>query len=205
MNHFLTVTIKKKGDQIVADEGTFELTPTTEQAEKLKNYVGKEVYFGVRPEDLTYCEAPVAVNNMQMKISNKEPLGAETHLFLATRGQNIIARVQASTKESFKLGETVNFEPAMARCKFFVKSPENPDEEVNICEDIQAPWLKNLITGEVGYDKVTINTAIDDPEESAKAAKAAKKAAKAEAKAKAKAEKEAAKAAKAEAAESESK
>ncbi|MBB5217853.1 MULTISPECIES: sn-glycerol-3-phosphate ABC transporter ATP-binding protein UgpC [Treponema] len=151
--NFLTVTIKKKGDAIIADEGTFELVPTAEQQVALKEYVGKDVYFGVRPEDLAYGDAPFAENNMQMKVSNKEPLGAETHLFLATKGQNIIARVQASAKESFKLGETVNFQPAMNRCKFFVKNPEDLDAELNICERIEAPWLVNALTGEVGYKK----------------------------------------------------
>lgn len=151
--NFLTVNIKKSGDKIVADEGTFVLTPTAEQQAALKNYVGKDVYFGVRPEDLTYQAEPSAENNMQLKVTNKEPLGAETHLFLATKNQNIIARVQASTKESFKLGETVNFRPSMERCKFFAKNPEDVDTELNLCEKIDAPWLVNPLTGKVGYDK----------------------------------------------------
>jgi multiple sugar transport system ATP-binding protein len=152
--NFMTVTIKKVGDKIVADEGTFELTPTEEQQAALKNYVGKQVYFGIRPEDLTYQATPAAENNMQMKVVNKEPLGAETHLFLQSKDQSIVARVQASAKESFKLGETVNFKPDITRCKFFVKNPEDLDEELNICEKIDAPWLKNPLTGAVGYDKV---------------------------------------------------
>ena len=152
--NFMTVTIKKVGDKIVADEGTFELTPTDEQQAALKNYVGKQVYFGVRPEDLSYQASPAAENNMQMKVVNKEPLGAETHLFLQSKDQSIVARVQASAKESFKLGETVNFKSDMTRCKFFVKNPEDLDEELNICEKIDAPWLKNPLTGAVGYDKV---------------------------------------------------
>jgi len=112
-----------------------------------------------------------------MKVTNKEPLGAETHLFLATKGQSIIARVQASSKESFKLGETVNFKPTMERCKFFAKNPEDLDEELNICEKIEAPWLTNPLTGKVGYDKVTADH-LEDPEAAKKAAKEAKKAAK---------------------------
>ncbi|MCH5291256.1 MAG: ABC transporter ATP-binding protein [Treponema sp.] len=153
--NFLTVTLKKKGDQVVADEGSFELVPTPEQQAFLKDHVGREVYFGVRPEDLAYQAAPAANNNMQMKVTNKEPLGAETHLFLSTnKGQSIIARVQASTKASFKLGETVNFSPDMSRCKFFAKCPEDLDEEKNLCEKIDAPWLVNPLTGAVGYDKI---------------------------------------------------
>lgn len=175
--NFLSVTVKKQGDKIVVDEGTFELVPTAEQAECLKDYVGKEVYFGVRPEDLVYQDSPASENNMQMKVINKEPLGAETHLTLATKSQNIIARVQASAKEGFKLGETVNFKPEMTRCKFFAKNPEDPDEELNLCEKIDRPWLVNPITGEIGYDKVTVEHSVD-PEQAKKDAKAAAKAAK---------------------------
>ncbi len=175
--NFLTVTIKKEGDKIVADEGSFTLTPTAEQQEALKDYVGKEVYFGVRPEDLGYLADASGENVMQMKVTNKEPLGAETHLFLATKGQNIIARVQASSKESFKLGETVNFRPTIERCKFFAKNPEDLDAELNICEKIEAPWLVNALTGAIGYEKVT-SEHLEDPEAARKAAKEAKKAAK---------------------------
>ncbi|WP_407400324.1 ABC transporter ATP-binding protein [Treponema sp.] len=159
--NFMTVSVKKDGDKIVVDEGTFTLVPTAEQQKYLSEFVGKEVYFGVRPEDLTYAEAPAAENNMQMKVSNKEPLGAETHLFLASKNQSVVARVLASSKGDFKIGETVNFVPAMERCKFFVKDTEDLSKEINICEKdkISAPWLKNALTGEVGY-KVAIGSEI---------------------------------------------
>src|SRR5574344_2120144 len=45
--NFLTVTSKKSGDKIIADEGTFELVPTADQLKTLKEYVGKEVFFGI--------------------------------------------------------------------------------------------------------------------------------------------------------------
>ena len=49
----------------------------------------------------------------------------------------------------------------MERCKFFAKNPEDQSKEINICEadKISAPWLKNAITGEVGY-KVAIGSEI---------------------------------------------
>ena len=159
--NFMTVTVKKEGDKVVVDEGTFTLVPTAEQQKYLSEYVGKEVYFGVRPEDLSFAEAPAAENNMQMKVSNKEPLGAETHLFLSSKNQSVVARVLASSKGDFKIGETVNFVPSMDRCKFFVKDSEELSNEINICEKdkISAPWLKNAVTGEVGY-KVQIGSEI---------------------------------------------
>ena len=56
----------------------------------------------------------------------------------------------------------------------FAKNPEDLDEELNICEKIEAPWLVNPLTGAVGYDKVSIDHSID-PKEAKKLAKAAKK------------------------------
>lgn len=125
--NFLTVKIVEKGGQLLADEGSFEIVPTAEQAASLKAYIGKEVYFGIRPEDLTFNKAPVASNNMQMKVSVIEPLGAETNLFLSTKTQSVIARCSPDNK--YTIGETVNFTPVMEKGKFFDK-----DTELNICE-----------------------------------------------------------------------
>ena len=91
--NFLNVKIGEKGGKIIADEGTFELTVTDDQAKILKNYVGKELYFGIRPEDMEYSSSPAAANNMQLKVSVIEPLGAETHLFLNTKTQSMVVRI----------------------------------------------------------------------------------------------------------------
>lgn len=125
--NFLSVKIVEKGGKLVADEGTFEIEPTAEQATALKAYVGKEVYFGIRPEDLAYQTSPAEKNNMQMKISVIEPLGAETNLFLSTKTQQITARCSPDYK--YSIGDTANFVPDMEKGKFFDK-----DTELNICE-----------------------------------------------------------------------
>ncbi|HPY52477.1 MAG TPA: sn-glycerol-3-phosphate ABC transporter ATP-binding protein UgpC [Treponemataceae bacterium] len=129
--NFLTVKIIEKGGKLIADEGSFEIIPTEEQAKTLKNYIGKEVYFGFRPEDLTYVKTPAPVNNMQMKISVIEPLGAETHLHLQTKTQQIIAVVEPDNK--YQIGDTANFTPLLEKGKFFDK-----DTELNICEVVKS-------------------------------------------------------------------
>ena len=96
--------------------------------------VGKEVTFGIRPEDLQYQAAPAAENNMQVKVTNKEPLGAETHVFVQVRDANIVAKV--SPEVVVQLGDTINFTPDMTRAKFF-----DLDTEINICEpEIEKKW-----------------------------------------------------------------
>ncbi|MBR1616487.1 MAG: sn-glycerol-3-phosphate ABC transporter ATP-binding protein UgpC, partial [Treponema sp.] len=115
--NFFTLKIEEKDGKIVANEGSFTLTPTPEQQEKLKAYVGKEVYFGVRPEDLEYQAAPAAENNMQLKVTNKEPLGADTHVFVQVKDKTIVARVAPDVE--VQLGDSINFVPNMAKSKFF--------------------------------------------------------------------------------------
>lgn len=129
--NFLTVKIIEKGGQIVADEGSFEIVPTAEQQKVLKDYLNKEMYFGVRPEDLEYVKTPASKNNMQMKVSVKEPLGNETLLFVSTKTQQIIVRT--SPDVTFQIGDTVNFKPLMEKAKFFDK-----ENELSICDDVKA-------------------------------------------------------------------
>ena len=136
--NFLTVKVLEKNGAIVCDEGSFEINPTEEQAKKLKDWVGKEITFGIRPEDLKYVEKPAAKDDMQMKITNKEPLGAETHLYLiSNKGQSIIAKTTATAE--FRLGDTVNVVPNMEKAKFFEINPDAA-EEMNICDVIEKKW-----------------------------------------------------------------
>lgn len=131
--NFFTLKIEEKDGKVVANEGTFTLVPTEEQQKKLKAYVGKEVYFGVRPEDLEYQAAPAAENNMQLKVTNKEPLGADTHVFVQVKDKTIVARVAPDVEVA--LGDSINFVPNMEKAKFF-----DYQTEVNICEEIKNTW-----------------------------------------------------------------
>jgi multiple sugar transport system ATP-binding protein len=133
--NFLTVKVLEKNGKIVCDEGSFEINPTDEQAKYLKDYVNKEVSFGIRPEDLTYVDKPAGKDDMQMKITNKEPLGAETHLYLVSnKGQSIIAKTTANAE--FRLGDSVNVVPDMTKAKFFAMD----EDELNICDQIEKKW-----------------------------------------------------------------
>ena len=128
--NFLTVKVIEKGGKLVVDEGSFEITPTDDQAKKLKDYIGKEVYFGIRPEDLIYQKTAAAHNNLQMKVSVIEPLGADTHLHLLSKTQSVVAVTEPENK--FQIGDTANFTPIMEKAKFFDK-----ETELNICEEVK--------------------------------------------------------------------
>ncbi len=120
--NFLNVKVLEKGGSLIIDEGSFELKPDEEHVKYLKKYVGKEVFFGVRPEDLDYVPQPAPVNNMQLKVTVVEPLGADIHLWVATKSQPLVARTEP--QHTFRIGDMANFVPKMKKARYFDKETE---------------------------------------------------------------------------------
>jgi multiple sugar transport system ATP-binding protein len=120
--NFLTVKVTDKNGSIVLEEGSFEIKPAAEHASYLKDYVGKEVYFGIRPEDLSFVETPAAENNMKVKVEVIEPLGADIHLWIKTETQPLVARTEPN--HSFTIGESINLVPHLDKARYFDKETE---------------------------------------------------------------------------------
>jgi multiple sugar transport system ATP-binding protein len=120
--NFLSVKVLEEGGAVVLDEGSFKLKPAQEHVEYLRKYVGKEVYFGIRPEDLTYSQASTGENNIPTKITVVEPLGADIHLWLTTATQSLVARTEPH--HTFKVGDTANFSPRLEKARYFDKETE---------------------------------------------------------------------------------
>ncbi len=120
--NFLNVKVLEKGGSVVLEEGSFEVKPAEEHVKYLKKYVGKEVYFGIRPEDLIYVGDPAAENNMPLSVTLSEPLGAEINVHLSTSNQYLLSRTPPH--HTFKIGETVNFQPKMEMARYFDKDTE---------------------------------------------------------------------------------
>jgi len=119
--NFLTVKVLGDGGSIMLDEGSFKVKPAAAHQESLKKYVGKELYFGIRPEDLSYSDKP-GENNIPVKITVVEPLGADIHLWLTTATQPLVARTEPH--HEFKVGDAANFIPRMDKARYFDKETE---------------------------------------------------------------------------------
>ncbi|GHV68061.1 sugar ABC transporter ATP-binding protein [Spirochaetia bacterium] len=119
--NFLTVKVVEKGGSLVLEEGSFDIKPPADQAAILKRYVGKEIFFGIRPEDLTYTTSP-GENNLPVKITVVEPLGADIHLWLTTNTQPLVARTEPH--HAFKVGDVANFTPRLDKARYFDKETE---------------------------------------------------------------------------------
>ena len=133
--NFLTVKVMEKdGAIILAEAGTFSVKPAPEHAGYLKNYLDKEIFLGIRPEDMLFREQAAPENNMPLKVEVVEPLGADTTLWLTTGGQPLVARTEPTY--AFKMGDMVNFTPRMEKARYFDR-----ETELSILADLDAAAL----------------------------------------------------------------
>jgi multiple sugar transport system ATP-binding protein len=119
--NFLNVKVVEEGSGIMLVEDSFKIKADASHTEYLKKYVGKEVFFGIRPEDMSYTKAE-GNNSMSLKVTVVEPLGADIHLWLTTKSQPLVARTEP--QHEFKVGDTAAFIPRMEKARFFDKETE---------------------------------------------------------------------------------
>jgi multiple sugar transport system ATP-binding protein len=116
------LTLQYEGGALkCAGEGGFAISPTAAHAEALSGYAGKQVYFGIRPEDLSYREQG-GDNAIPAEITNVEPLGADIHLVLMAGGQPLVARTEPNYR--FKVGDTAYLAPNMEKAQYFDRETE---------------------------------------------------------------------------------
>ena len=119
--NFLSVKVREENGAIVLEESSFKIKADTSHYEYLKSHVGKEVFFGIRPEDMTYAEKEGS-NTIKVTVTVVEPLGADIHLWLTTESQPLVARTEPH--HVFKVGDTVYFTPRMEKARFFDRETE---------------------------------------------------------------------------------
>ncbi len=117
--NFLDTKVVQVDGGIAVDGGSFTLKIPSDKQEKLADYVGKEVIFGIRPEDvfdknLSPLVTPTPDNTARMKVEVIEPMGAIAYLYLNTGRHSIVASVDSSThaKEAGELDMVFNMEKA---------------------------------------------------------------------------------------------
>jgi multiple sugar transport system ATP-binding protein len=112
--NFLDAKLVKEGNKYYLDgAGSFKvLIPDQKINEypQIKDYVGKEVVFGIRPEDLvdasvTHEFEVIDDNSFDANVEVVEPMGAEIYLYLAINDHTMIARVEVETKA--KVGDNI--------------------------------------------------------------------------------------------------
>ena len=127
--NFFTVKLVKEGNDVAAVFGDNKIIIPPSKLAKFadEDYIGKEVYMGIRPEnihdeDVFIQAAPNAVVDCNVEVT--ELMGSETYLYLSTSGkeENIIARVNPRTTS--RAGQKVQIAFDVNHLHFFDKDTE---------------------------------------------------------------------------------
>ena len=94
--NFFDVTVTGTKEEMYLDGGTYRVRVPTNKAQPLYDYLGKEVVFGIRPEDISDPQfAPPNITGapVQVRIDVTELMGHEIFLYCLTGTKSFIARV----------------------------------------------------------------------------------------------------------------
>jgi len=123
--NFMQGNIIKKEGRLYFDEGRIHVKIVEDMHKKMINYVGSDVIFGIRSEDiydkLFVSEAPPE-NIVRVNCEVFEPMGSEVYLYLNTGNHTFIARVSAHDRPKVNQEMDVVFD--MSKVHFFDKNTE---------------------------------------------------------------------------------
>jgi len=118
--NFMTGKIVKKENKLYFDEGKILVKLVEAVYDKMKPYIGKELIFGIRSEDvydkLFVSEAPPE-NIVRVNCEVVEPMGSEVYLYLNTGKHTFTARVGAHDRP--RVGEDMDMVFDMSKVHFF--------------------------------------------------------------------------------------
>jgi len=127
--NMIEATVSKEGDRAAVNFAGHKIILGAAKSKQLidKGYVGKEVTFGIRPEDVHDEEEFVEKAKKEgatfdEKIRVYEMLGAEVFLYFDVNDVNFTARVNPRT--SARPGDTVTFGLDVDKCHIFDKDTE---------------------------------------------------------------------------------
>ena len=125
--NFLDATLEQSGSDVYVVIGGNKLKLPAEKASdpELKNYIGKEVIAGIRPEcffddERTVRENPANVIKTEVDVT--ELMGSQIYLYLNFAEQSVIAAVSA--RSTARVGDTIDVAVDTSRIHLFDKDTE---------------------------------------------------------------------------------
>jgi multiple sugar transport system ATP-binding protein len=95
--NFFEVTVTKEGDTLYLESSQFRLPLPVVQAAEIKDYTGKKLTLGIRPEDIHAKEyIPAGISDaavVSAKVDVTELMGNEMFVYLLHGEQRFLARV----------------------------------------------------------------------------------------------------------------
>ena len=94
--NFFDAKLTGSVDALYVDGGSFKVRVPADKAPKVISQLGKEIVFGIRPEDIVDRAAVQSVDaesTMKVAVNVVEPLGAEQHVYLMTGETEFVAKM----------------------------------------------------------------------------------------------------------------
>ena len=125
--NFIDATLTKEGNDVYVEfQGNkMKLPAEKANAPELKDYIGKEVIVGIRPEcihDEPMYISQFAESSIDTYVEVTELMGSEIYLYIKTGEQNLIARV--SSRSQARAGDTIKVAFDVTRMHIFDKDTE---------------------------------------------------------------------------------
>ncbi|MEF2920321.1 MAG: TOBE domain-containing protein, partial [Acutalibacteraceae bacterium] len=132
--NFVNATVGKSGSTYTLSFDGITLAIPAEKSANLANYVGKEVRFGIRPENVYDDNESINryANAMEAKVEVTELMGAEIYLYLTVGTASVTARVAPTSKA--KPGDTIRIAFDLSRLHIFDKETE---KNISLPADIE--------------------------------------------------------------------
>ena len=127
MMNFINCVLEKKGEDLYITFGSNSLKLPAEKASNpvLKDYIGKEIVAGIRPECIHDDAATIRAMSdsvIETDVEVTELMGAEIYLYLVAEETSLTARVSA--RSTARAGDIINVAFDMSRVHLFDKDTE---------------------------------------------------------------------------------
>jgi len=123
--NFFDVTVTGTKEEMYLDGGSFKVKVPASRTQTYADYLGKEVIFGVRPEDVhdpEYAPPGIIGAPVKARVDVTELMGNEVFLYLVSGSKSFIARVDPRT--SARVGQTVEVLFGMDNMQIFDRDTE---------------------------------------------------------------------------------
>ncbi|WP_251860043.1 sn-glycerol-3-phosphate ABC transporter ATP-binding protein UgpC [Clostridium sp. Marseille-Q2269] len=116
--NFIEAELISKGDSIVLKFGSLELLLSKDKQDKVKDYIGRKVWFGFRPEDVRLKEGDKG-QGLKGTIDVIEHMGSESFVYFNFEGKSLISKLGSEDGASIKSGHVQEFMVNMDKCHIF--------------------------------------------------------------------------------------
>ena len=99
--NFIEATLLKEGEDYFINAESFKIKTSKSSYTGIKEYIGKKVIFGVRPEDLydkKYVSTDIPGTAIKAKVEVIEPLGAEIFIYLVIGKHSLVGKMDSCTQ-----------------------------------------------------------------------------------------------------------